>query len=78
MVKVGVVLFLVFEFVVFVRFDKLTRIFNERNKTAVAQENSTDLQMTISIKESPTALNVRFLKFAFVVRYLCEKLRHFV
>ena len=58
MVKVGVVLFLVFEFVVFVRFDKLTRIFNERNKTAVAQENSTGLQMTISIKKSPTALNL--------------------
>lgn len=56
MVKVGVVLFLVFEFVVFVRFDKLTRLFNERNKTAVAQENSTGLQMTI--KESPKALNM--------------------
>ena len=57
-VKVGVVLFLVFEFVVFVRFDKLTRIFNDRNKTAVAQENSTGLHMTISMKESPKALNM--------------------
>lgn len=55
LVKSGVALFLVFEFLVFVKFDKSTLLFN-RNRTTDAQQNSTDLNMIIPNDGSSKAL----------------------
>ena len=54
-VKVGVVLFLIFEFLTFVRFDKFTSIITNSNKTAATSKNLTDSYNLTLIEESSKA-----------------------